>query len=48
MPTCSHHESPVPQDNMKEVIYSEGEESEGYLYPNKTWDSDGSPKPGWR
>ena len=29
-------------DDTKEVIYSEGEPFEGYLYPNNTWDSDDS------
>ena len=26
----------------EDVIYSEGEPFEGYLYPNNTWDSDES------
>ena len=26
----------------EEVIYSEGEPFEGYLYPDNTWDSDDS------
>ena len=34
----------ILQDNIEEVIYSEGDEPEGYLYPNNTWDSDESPE----
>ena len=30
------------EDREEEVIYSEGEPFEGYLYPNNTWDSDDS------
>ena len=29
-------------DDTEEVIYSEGEPFDGYLYPNNTWDSDDS------
>ena len=29
-------------DDTEEVIYSEGEPFEGYLYPDNTWDSDDS------
>ena len=29
-------------DDTEEVIYSEGEPFEGYLYLNDTWDSDDS------
>ena len=28
--------------SFEEVIYSEGEPFDGYLYPNNTWDSDDS------
>ena len=30
------------EDTEEEVIYSEGEPFDGYLYPNNTWDSDDS------
>ena len=30
------------EDREEEVIYSEGEPFEGYLYPNNTWDSEDS------
>ena len=30
------------EDTEEEVIYSEGEPFEGYLYPNNTWDSEDS------
>ena len=30
------------EDMEEEVIYSEGEPFEGYLYPNNTWDSEDS------
>ena len=35
---CSYCESP-PRDDSEEVIYSEGEQFEGDLYPENTWDS---------
>ena len=35
---CSYYDSP-PQDDTEEVIYSEGEQFEGDLYPENTWDS---------
>jgi len=30
------------EDTEEEVIYSDGEPFEGYLYPNNTWDSEDS------
>ena len=35
-------EEKTEMDDTEEVIYSEGEPFEGYLYPNNTWDSDDS------
>ena len=35
-------EEKTEMDDTEEVIYSEGEPFEGYLYPDNTWDSDDS------
>ena len=43
MPAFSKYDDISSMEDMEEdVIYSEGEPFEGYLYPNNTWDSDDS------
>ena len=42
-PALSNYDDISSKDDAEEeVIYSEGEPFEGYLYPNNTWDSEDS------
>ena len=41
-PAFSKYGTQSMEDMEEDIIYSEGEPFEGYLYPNNTWDSDDS------